>query len=839
MACKYCHGTDLMCHTCTLCVHERQPLHRMECWNGYSFQVTTLKALGFRFQLGHPIGIRCINPKSASNNDFVVLDCNGVHEVRLDFCGCKSAQPHITQLLRVRLFPSTTTDPKSAATFRVLEYFQMLSFKSKSSVWEFYNTVARLTDNTGTRILKRFIMQMKHCGQGHHPRGTTKIEAGTCAVLCPACPHSNKNLPVGWENAPREFQFLFALFLAINANFRLVHRNVSSDAIDPGLNCRYAFFVEETEYKDILASCNRAGNAQEKSTCSSHSAVNLADTRASCGLAATGAGTIDCARHNFKRPCSVGDLQKGERYINMDYLFFSSMHSSHGVHVLNISYNIACKWNKNLWSRMSAFPHKYHINHDEKVITFLVPKFHLPAHIARCQTRFSFNFIKGVGRTDGEAPERGWADINPLATSTHTIDDHFNDWNWKKVCAMGAILLQKYKAAVPEAEERARDLDEFEAALDADQLAGWRTDIEMWELDRSVPNPFEVKVGAMVTQAAVRLALSKTEAEEIERGEHMSLDNDISPLVLISSGIELEGQQRRVEFEGKSIGQHATDTQKVKILQHINTLRCRIDTWSRVQLLYMPCVSRLRSPDDITSEDKVYKIKLFLPSSLPSSFPCDVHLLRYEWDLREAQVNNALSDLRTVINMTYHLYKYKDAFVRGQRANTHAQGIIHSAESRIDAISVEYTAARDALVMLASKLGKNDDWRRILKPLDRTKDTVPLKHDEGKTVGQQNISWIWKTAGVSNNQEEGLQDSHRWEEEVLLLREEMRRVLAFFEWQAGWWDKQGTQRQFGALAYAHRQATLHRRMSTHFRSLWEAVPSWTPTSVAMPLTYTP
>ncbi|KAG2028955.1 hypothetical protein BDR03DRAFT_882220 [Suillus americanus] len=122
------------------------------------------------------------------------------------------------------------------------------------------------------------------------------------------------------------------------------------------------------------------------------------------------------------------------------------MRSSHGVHVLNISYDIACQWNKNLWSRMSAFPHKYHINHDEKVITFLVPKFHLPAHIACCQTRFSFNFIKGVGRTDGEAPERGWADINPLATSTcemgpgsrrDTIDDHFNDWNWKKVCAMG------------------------------------------------------------------------------------------------------------------------------------------------------------------------------------------------------------------------------------------------------------------------------------------------------------------------------------------------------------------------------------------------------------------
>ncbi|KAG1871548.1 hypothetical protein F4604DRAFT_1881169 [Suillus subluteus] len=717
--CQDCHGAELLCPTCAVHIHKRQPLHRIEVF-------------------------------------------------RLDFCGCKSAQPHIIQLLRGRLFPATTSDPKSAATFRVLEYFQMLSFESKVLAWEFYNTVACLTENIGTHVPKdcydsfrrmicewRFVMQMKCCGQGHHPRGINTTEAGACAILCPACPHPNKNLPVGWENSPPEFQFLYAIFLAIDANFRLVQRNVSSDAIDPGLNHGYAFFMEETGYKHFLASCNRVGNAQEKSTCSSHSAVNLADTRASHGLAAMGVGTVDCARHNFKRPCSVGDLQKGERYINMDYLFFSSMRSSHDIHVLNISYDIACQWNKNLWSCMSAFPHEYCIDNDNKLVTFLVPKFHLPAHIASCQTRFSFNFIKGVGQTDGEALERGWADINPIATSTRemgpgsrrdTIDDHFNDWNWKKVCAMGTILLRKYKAAIPEAEERASDLKEFEAALDADQLAGWRKEIEMWESDRSLMNPFEVK--------------ARTSESNL-----ISLDDDISPLVLISSGMELEDQQQRVELEVKTIGQHATDAQKVKILQHINSLHHRIGT----------C--------DIPSEDKAHKINLFLPSSLPPTFPCDDHLLKYEWDLRQAQANNALNDLRAVINMTYHLYKYKDAFVRGQHTNTRAH---------------------DTLVILASKLGKNDDWQRILKPLDRRKDAVLLKHDEGKTVSQQNISWIWKVAGVSNNQEEGLQDSlrvewckawaraHWWEEEVQLLCEEMRCVLAFLEWQAGWWDAQGS-----------------------------------------------
>ncbi|KAG1756383.1 uncharacterized protein EDB91DRAFT_1233212 [Suillus paluster] len=828
--CQDCHGAELMCPTCAVHIHKRQPFHRIECWNGTSFQITTLKALGAHFQLKHPIGVQCINLIPAFNNDFVILDCNGIHEVGLDFCGCESAQPHIIQLLRVRLFPATTSDPKSAATFRVLEYFQMLSFESKVSVWEFYNTVACLMENTGNvlkdrydslrRMIRewRFVMQMKHCGQGHHPGGIKATEAGACAVLCPACPHPNKNLPVGWENSPPEFQFLYAIFLAIDANFRLVRHNVSSDTIDPGLNHGYTFFVEETGYKHFLALCNRVGNAQEKSTCSSHSAVNLADMRALCGLAAMGVGTVNCAWHNFKRPCSVGDLQKGERYINMDYLFFSSMRSSHNIHVLNISYDIACQWNKNLWSRMSAFPHEYCIDHDNKLVTFLVPKFHLPVHIASCQTRFSFNFIKGVGRTDGEAPERRWADINPITTSTRemgpgsrqdTVDDHFNNWNWKKVCTMGTILLCKYKAAIPKAEERAGDLKEFEAALDADQLAGWRKEIEMWESDCSLTNPFEVKARTTVTQAAMHLALSKAKVEEIDKYSGTSI-------VVIAHTASC---RQCVEFEAKTIGQHATDAQKVKILQHINSLH--------LQLLYMPYVSCLRSPNDIASEDKAHKINLFLPSSLPPTFPCDNRLLKYEWDLRQAQANNALNDLCA-------------------RANTRAHGIINSAESQIDAISAKYTAARDALVILASKLGKNDDWRRILKPLDRTKDAVPLKHDKGKTVGQQNISWIWKVAGVSNNQEEGLQDSlrvewckararaHQWEEEVQLLCEEMHCVLAFLEWQAGWWDAQGLQHQFvssafteGAVAYAHCQAMLCRRMSAQFRLLWEAIPSWT------------
>lgn len=43
--------------------------------------------------------------------------------------------------------------------------------------------------------------------------------------------------------------------------------------------------------------------------------------------------------------------------------------------------------------------------------------------------------------------------------------------------------------------------------------------------------------------AAVRLRLSQKEAEDLEHGIDYSLHTEVSPSVLISSGIEIEDQQ--------------------------------------------------------------------------------------------------------------------------------------------------------------------------------------------------------------------------------------------------------------------------------------------------------
>jgi hypothetical protein len=91
----------------------------------------------------------------------------------------------------------------------------------------------------------------------------------------------------------------------------------------------------------------------------------------------------------------------------------------------------------------------FHIFSGSVNIQYLVPKFHLPAHVAACRTQYAFNYMKGVHWTDSEAPKHGWAEANPLAPSTKemgpgswhdTLDAHFGDYNWRKFVGMGMQL---------------------------------------------------------------------------------------------------------------------------------------------------------------------------------------------------------------------------------------------------------------------------------------------------------------------------------------------------------------------------------------------------------------
>ncbi len=79
-------------------------------------------------------------------------------------------------------------------------------------MFDYYESVERLTDNTGTRKLQtrykefmrvvtqwRHLKLLKRAGRAHDPTGVAGTLPGMLAVQCPACPRPEVNLPDNWE----------------------------------------------------------------------------------------------------------------------------------------------------------------------------------------------------------------------------------------------------------------------------------------------------------------------------------------------------------------------------------------------------------------------------------------------------------------------------------------------------------------------------------------------------------------------------------------------------------------------------------------------------------------
>ena len=157
-----------------------------------------------------------------------------------------------------------------------------------------------------------------------------------------------------------------------------------------------------------------------------------------------------------------------------------------------------------------------------------------------------------------------------------------------------------------------------------------------------------------------------------------------------------------------------------------------------------------------------------------------------------------------------------------------------------------YRVAYSALMAL----DPNGSWRERLKELKdgdvrgpgRDIDNV---EDTKTSKGRFEMSWIWLVPRHSsqekgdNQMEDEFNHSMRaewaqtrarmcqWKEELQIIQEEMRRVLAFLEWRSAWWLEQAHRRQSlepslqsGVAAYAHKQACLCLRMAARCAVYW-------------------
>ncbi|KAG2126046.1 hypothetical protein DEU56DRAFT_916197 [Suillus clintonianus] len=858
--CEECFGRDIVCQECCLDHHKRLPLHVIKKWNGQYFERTSLKDIGLRVQLGH-LDMTCPCPVRG-HIEFIVLHVNGIHH-----------------LMRCDWFPSTVHQPQTACTRRLLEHFLLLMWSSKVSAFEFYQTLERLTDNTGVSVPKsrytafmrmvreyRHILLLKRGGRGHVENGIANVRQGELAVHCPACPHPGINLPRGWETVEPSLKFLYYSIIAMDANFRLKNRTRSSDLADPGMHTGLAYFVVTKPYS---AHVLQFASQKDVSTCSGFSALAHAESKFSNGLRATGVGLCICAHHEFVRPKGVGDLQKGERFCNMDFIFFSTIIPLLLLNVV-ISYDIACQWKINLLDRMTKLPEKMHIPVAVTTTSFMfgIPKFHASAHDDGCSIPHSLNLMPGVGRTDGEGVERNWSEMNRVANSTKemgpgarhdTLDDHFGHHNWRKFVGLGLSLRKRLLIAVKERDRQQAAFQEFNLTVSTSYENQWTAMVESWEADKTQPNPFTNKErGVSEADVCAHFAEQDKAAATAGRFHH----HNMSLSVFIAWGLSLEDSQRRLRFE--IINGTLSSYQQAELQQRRTSLLKQIHRFRSVQAIYMVDLEILLEQDDDGSLVEAENTILLLPSSISAvirTSTCRDDITCIEEKLRNTQCHDCLHKLRNALRARVHLIKHRNRETRGQRANTRAASIISRLDGKIKMLAGKYRTAHECLIALRGR----GSWEGELRPLNAhdvqgpSEDVGSLENPSdiigsngckqtkkqlaaaSRRLGQgfMQVSWIWTSVGMLGDDDNaGLNDALRvewakacaralrWNEEVLLLKEEMRRTRTFLEWKARWWENRA---KFavddrllseGIAAYAFRQAALQHRLSISFLQLW-------------------
>lgn len=295
-----------------------------------------------------------------------------------------------------------------------------------------------------------------------------------------------------------------------------------------------------------------------------------------------------------------------------------------------------------------------------------------------------------------------------------------------------------------------------------------------------------------------------------------------------------------------------TSKQLVDLEEKRSSLIRQIMVWRPVLLAYVPHVGSLL-PLDTADGGGYYSNPETMPLYFPSALPPEIRhspdlkeIAEAELRLCEAQANDALADVRRLRRVIQGLWEFKKLNVSGtgNQANTWMLDSHSRFQTKLQCAVNRYHVAYAALMAL----DPNGCWREKLKELKPSDVRGPGRNvdnpDDAKTNGRFEPSWIWLVTRLpqergDNQTEEEFNNSMRtewaqthtrmcrWKEEFLIVQEEMRRVLAFFEWRSRWWLEQANRRQdlessvkSGVVAYAHKQSRLCSRMAARCAVYW-------------------
>ncbi|KAJ7821085.1 hypothetical protein B0H14DRAFT_3089147 [Mycena olivaceomarginata] len=470
---------------------------------------------------------------------------------------------------------------------------------------------------------------------------------GELAVECITCPKVGVNLPEGWHTASPEQRFLYAVFWAFDACFRLKRKKISSWAVDPSIQDGWAYFTAWKEYGPFVSTL---GEQTEMSTCTGLAALDHANTKYAQGYAATGCGMVTCGCHEVVAKNGVGDLQAGEKYGNMDYI-------------------VASAWRHNLKECLLKLPPALRFHLVQYIVNFVIPKLHILGHLRWCQEFFSLLFTLGAAQADMEGIERIWSSSGLMGASTRemgpgsrqdTLDDFWHYWNWNKVVGMVKEL------------ERQRDgLEEFSEAQE-DQVPAWR----------KMVNDFES--GAVASVFLISLSLPSVDVPAHLRLHWDVADGTMTEYLML--GLEIEGQQRQLAADLLA-NKSPTAKELIDFVTRRTRISCQIKKLRLLQRKYSPgALQHLATAPNVLEVPEAEQTPLLLPSALSHA----EHLLSLsapglavsEARLRNGQCDESLDLIRHGLSVKKQLQTYRSRNSRRQHQNTCSCTLVDSQQRK-------------------------------------------------------------------------------------------------------------------------------------------------------------
>ena len=260
----------------------------------------------------------------------------------------------------------------------------------------------------------------------------------------------------------------------------------------------------------------------------------------------------------------------------------------------------------------------------------------------------------------------------------------------------------------------------------------------------------------------------------------------------------------------------------------------------------MPGVFDANAPDpESLQKEKAELAKLWLPSQLENATEraslCTPNVVESEKALRFGQLQDSLNKLRRARRTRFGLIMFHKIQLagEGQKTQTKSRAVVQTVEDRITKSVRRYRVAREALLQLKT----SNDWENsYLQLTDANNRGLGKEREElSSSDGEYFPSWIWWSTTSAVSQDEVNEDmqvewaqclarADRWEEELALLQEEMRRIVHFLEWRSCDWSSKVDARagdttptvRSGISAYAKKQTSVYLNLAVRFSQRWRS-----------------